>query len=150
RANRRALFAIAWGILRERGLAEDAVHAAFIGLLELRAPPQNPRPYAFRAVRNAALNLLASQQRRRESPLGAIELPAAAGDGRNGEALGRAAEAALAELNAGDREAVELHLRAGLTFAEIGELLDEPMSTVASRYRRAIAKLRERIVVPDE
>ena len=58
RQNRRQLFLIAWSVLRQPDLAEDAVHAAFVGLARLSAPPREPRPYAFRAVRNAAVDLL--------------------------------------------------------------------------------------------
>ena len=39
RQNRRQLFLIAWSVLRQPELAEDAVHAAFVGLARLAAPP---------------------------------------------------------------------------------------------------------------
>jgi RNA polymerase sigma-70 factor (ECF subfamily) len=140
--NRRQLFLIAWGILREQDLAEDAVHAAFLRLAQLPQPPREPKPYAFRAVRNVALNLLSSRARRREQPLGSAAYPVAPIiDGPDRQLL-EALRQAVEQLEQESREVVELHLQAALTFQEIADLRGEPLSTVASRYRRALAKLR--------
>ena len=52
-------------------------------------------------------------------------------------------ESALAALPLGEREAVSLHLSAGLKFREIAKILGVPLSTVFSRYDSAIKKLRQ-------
>jgi RNA polymerase sigma-70 factor (ECF subfamily) len=52
------------------------------------------------------------------------------------------AAAALAKLDAHDRELVELKIFAGLTFREIAEITGMPQGTVATRYRRAMESLR--------
>jgi len=41
------------------------------------------------------------------------------------------------------REVVTLRIWAGLTFAEIAEMLGIPANTVASRYRYGLAELRK-------
>lgn len=61
--NRQALFSVAWNVLRRRELAEDAVHNAFVQLSRRRSAPQHPRLYAFRVVRNAAIDLARKEGR---------------------------------------------------------------------------------------
>jgi RNA polymerase sigma-70 factor (ECF subfamily) len=61
-----------------------------------------------------------------------------------------AVSAALEMLDDVSREVVELRLHAALTFEEIAELLDRPLPTVASRYRRALEKLRQTLEVCHE
>jgi RNA polymerase sigma-70 factor, ECF subfamily len=61
-----------------------------------------------------------------------------------------AASAALENLEPVAREVVELHIRAALTFQEIAAILEQPLPTVASRYRRALEKLRETLEVCHE
>jgi RNA polymerase sigma-70 factor (ECF subfamily) len=56
----------------------------------------------------------------------------------------------MERLDEPSREAIELHLHAGLSFREISELLDEPLPTVASRYRRALNKLGNELTVHHE
>jgi RNA polymerase sigma factor (sigma-70 family) len=50
--------------------------------------------------------------------------------------------AALAELPYEQREAVTLHLKAGLRFKQIAKLQNIPVSTVQGRYRYGLDKLR--------
>lgn len=147
REHRRALFLTAWNVLRCPSLAEDAVHSAFVRLAELPAAPREPKLYAFRAVRNAALDLAKVRARRREEPFGSErltegieQLPADCETGE--EEMLTALTDALEQLDEAGREVIELHLHGGLTFREIATILDEPLPTVASRYRRSLEKLR--------
>lgn len=48
----------------------------------------------------------------------------------------------LAKLNEEEREVVVLHLVSGLKHREIAKMLDKPLSTILSKYNRAIAKLK--------
>jgi RNA polymerase sigma-70 factor, ECF subfamily len=50
---------------------------------------------------------------------------------------------AVAQLPEADRELIELRYTAELTFAQIGETLDEPLGTVLARGHRALKKLRD-------
>ncbi len=150
RRQRRPLFLIAWNVLRCPGLSEDAVHSAFVRLAALPAAPREPKLYAFRAVRNAAVDLARARNRQQVEPAAAIEgytkVDAPAVDD---ESL-VAAQAALEQLDDVSREVVELHLHASLTFQEIAGLLDQPLPTVASRYRRALEKLRDLLEICHE
>jgi RNA polymerase sigma-70 factor (ECF subfamily) len=52
---------------------------------------------------------------------------------------------AIAQLPDEQREAVVMHLYTGLSFAQSAEVLGVPLQTMASRYRRALAKLRDQL-----
>jgi len=144
---RRELYLTAWSVLREVGLSEDAVHTAFVQLARLNCPPRDPKLYAFRCVRNAAIDLAKSRSRRRESPLLADwDAPVRVAEELDADLMQSLWES-LELLEASGREVIELHLHAGLTFKEIAELLGEPLPTVASRYRRAVEKIGQDIKV---
>ena len=53
---------------------------------------------------------------------------------------------ALENLTADEKTIIILHHTDGLTFGEIGEVVDRPMNTVKSIYRRALMKLRKIIM----
>jgi RNA polymerase sigma-70 factor (ECF subfamily) len=150
RQYRRALFLTAWNVLRCPSLAEDAVHSAFARLVKLRKPPFEPKLYAFRAVRNAALDFAKVRARRREEPIRAdidrtnLEILPSEDDPLAG------VSSALEKLDEAAREVIELHLHAALSFQEIAALLEQPLPTVASRYRRALEKLRQLLEVCHE
>jgi RNA polymerase sigma-70 factor, ECF subfamily len=150
RQHRRPLLLTAWNILRCPCLAEDAVHSAFARLAKLRKPPYQPKLYAFRAVRNAALDFARIRARRREEPIPADIDRLSCEFLADGDVSLAAASAALEKLDALAREVVELHIHAALTFQEIAALLEQPLPTVASRYRRALEKLRETLEVCHE
>lgn len=143
RQYRQPLFLTAWNILRCSSLAEDAVHSAFVRLAELRKPPRGPKLYAFRAVRNAAVDLSRNRARRREEPIETAATSASDRPISSDDELLTLVSSALNELDDAAREVVELHLHSGLTFREIAAVLDEPLPTIASRYRRALEKLRQ-------
>lgn len=50
-------------------------------------------------------------------------------------------EKALDELTPAQKSVVILHAVEGMTFNEIAEIVEQPMDTVKTRYRRALAKL---------
>ena len=55
----------------------------------------------------------------------------------------RQVQAAVEALPAEKREVVVMKLYGQLTFSQIAAVLEEPLSTVATRYQRALDKLRE-------
>jgi len=147
RQYRQPLFLTAWNILRCSSLAEDAVHSAFVRLAELRKAPRGPKLYAFRAVRNAAVDCARARGRLREEPMPVEASPEALGPVAGDDELLFAVSAALNQLDDAAREVVELHLHSDLTFREIASVLAEPLPTIASRYRRALEKLRQSMEV---
>jgi len=139
REHRHAMVHVAWVVLRDHQLAEDAVHSAVQRLLAHKAPAVNHRSYVLQAARRAGIDLLRKQQRHNAQPL------SSAGNGQAVAGNGSAeveVDDLLSTLDDDKREIVQLKLQAGLTFKEIAEVLDKPISTVSSRYSRAIAELR--------
>ena len=49
----------------------------------------------------------------------------------------------LEKLNEEEREVISLHVVTGLKHREIAKLLNKPLSTILSKYNRAIKKLQE-------
>lgn len=136
-----ALLAYARSLLRDRALAEDAVHQVFLNLMAGRATlPDEPRPYLFRAVRNTSLNSLRAASR--EAAVARAEPIFVARDGL--EALVPDLESALAELPAEQREVVVLRIWGGLTLEAAAQVAGVSPNTAASRYRYGLSKLRER------
>jgi RNA polymerase sigma-70 factor (ECF subfamily) len=61
------------------------------------------------------------------------------------ETMGLAIQSALGDLPEEQREIVVLRVWGQLTFEEAALALDIPANTAASRYRYALAKLKERL-----
>jgi RNA polymerase sigma-70 factor (ECF subfamily) len=105
-----------------------------------------------------AMNRLRDEMRRRkrqanpvpEEALVGLAGPAApaAGDQADPDEV-RALEAALARLSEADRRVIQLRHSAGLSFAQIAEVLGEPLGTVLARQHRALKKLRHLLGRPD-
>lgn len=124
--------------------AEDALQEVFLALVRLGRKVSridNLRSYLLVAARNQA----ASMARRRSVEGRGIERLGAPGQESLDETGGRAWQVreALRELPAEHREVVVLKVWQGMTFLEIGKLLQISPNTAASRYRYAIGKLRE-------
>jgi RNA polymerase sigma factor (sigma-70 family) len=121
--------------------------------------PRNVVPWLFRVVRNQALSVLRSAQRRRKHETRAAEQnpqqlfagKRAVAEGAVGEGVmldGEAATRALQTLPEQQREIITLRLWGGLTFAEIAEVINSPASSVHRWYLAGLDQLRERLDVP--
>ena len=134
-----ALYRYAVLLLADAVAAEDVIQQVFAALM--RQPPvlKEEAHYLRRAVRNECYSHLRRRQRRAEVVLPLLE--PVAERGRDDERL--ALEAALRELAPEQREVVHLHVFEGLTFQEIADATGESINTAASRYRYALARLRQ-------
>lgn len=122
--------------------AEDVVQQLFLKMLGEKAfAPQAPLAYLYRATRNASLNL--RRDRQRETDLPVTESWFVHPSGSHDEVLNL--QKALKELPGEQRETVFLRIWSGMTLLEIAEATETPLNTVASRYRYALEKLRERL-----
>ena len=137
-----ALLAYARSFALDRSTAEDAVQLVFLKLLRGEtAVPDMPLAYLYRAVRNTALNT--QRNSARETSLDE-ESNWFTHRGGNREAE-LALQKVLLELPEEQREAVVMHIWSGMTLEEIASARGVPLNTVASRYRYALEKLRERL-----
>jgi RNA polymerase sigma-70 factor (ECF subfamily) len=125
---------------------EDVVQDAFLKLATQRIMPDRPVAWLFTVVRNRAISVRRSAQRRTHHETAAAEQ-------RRGwfvpsEGMGldaAAAAAALRDLPLEQREAIIAHLWGGLTFEEIGPLLGCSTSSAHRAYAAGLEVLRERL-----
>jgi RNA polymerase sigma-70 factor (ECF subfamily) len=138
-----ALLVYANSLVRDRATAEDALHQVFLKLLTGKVNlPSEPKPYLFRAVRNGVFN--ANRMKLRQTDLDSAALfvsPPGFAD------AGLELEKALADLPDDQRQIVVLKIWGGFTLEEAAELAGVSPNTAGSRYRYAVAKLRQRMAV---
>lgn len=134
--------------LGSRDAASDVLQTAFLRAVKSRRrfrSVENPVAYLFQIARNEAVR--AAKRRplqRRSITADDVFVAPPAVNGRHEDA--EVVAAALKRLAAEDREIIELKIFAGLTFREIGDVTGLPLSTVATRYRRALESLRPWLV----
>ena len=150
RTHRQGLFTLALSITRCPNRAEDAVQDAFARLWQSEARPSDPVPYVFAAVRHAAIDLTrraATAGRHEPASIfnGVPRAPADPAATVIDAEMHRRIRDAVESLPEAERETVVLKIYSGLTFEQMAEALDEPLPTVASRYRRALETLSRRI-----
>ena len=147
REHRQGLFSLALSITRCPDLAEDAVHDAVARLWRSSVEPSGDRvAYVFASVRNAALELVRRKGR-------SVQLDASVFDPQGPDPALSAIDAerrqlarrAVDALPTGQRQVVVLRLHVGLTFQQIADTFGEPLQTVASRYRRALKRIKDSI-----
>lgn len=142
------LFRCALAVTRSADLAEDAVHDAFIRSFRLKDRPDHLRAYMFRAVRNAAVDIVRRQSKTVQPTTDDFfELTA---DPAAAPAFGlEEIIKAMTSLSDDERETVLQHLAAGLTFREISEVRARPIGTIATWYRRGLEKIRQKMNTED-
>jgi RNA polymerase sigma-70 factor (ECF subfamily) len=137
-----ALLAYARSFVADAAAAEDVLHQVFLKLLRGQTSvPDSPAAYLYRAVRNSALNA-------RRNGFGDTTLRETGPwfVHRGGDQDGAIAlQAALAQLPDEQREVVMMRVWSGMTLEEIAAATAVSLNTVGSRYRYALAKLRERL-----
>ncbi|HEV3142448.1 MAG TPA: RNA polymerase sigma factor [Gemmataceae bacterium] len=135
--------------LRSRDAADDVLQEIFIRLVRQRqrlATVDNLLGYVFAIARNEANRLAGRRHREAKHQLKLsaehLFLEAASPDVELRETA-EAVAAALHQLPDELRELIELKIYGSLTFREIADVLGVPQGTVATRYRTALARLKE-------
>ena len=100
-----------------------------------------------------AMNRLRDEMRRRKRQANPVQddtLAGLAGAGDSPDPTGeadtdelRALRAAMARLSAADLQVIQLRHYGGLSFAQIAQVLAQPLGTVLARQHRALKKLRQ-------
>lgn len=140
------MFRVANGILRSHSLAEDAVQETMIkawqSLPRFRGE-SSLRSWILRIAHNTSISML---RRRRESVLAPEDMPEVVGGldpARSSAALSdlRDVRTALEGLDELSRSVVILREVEGMSYQEIAETLQVPVSTVKTRLLRARKRL---------
>ena len=140
--------AYAWSLLRDRAAAEDVTALAFERAYRRRtrfdADRGSARAWLFTIARNAALDELRRRKRTAALTFDPAAEPEPEPADAGGEPERRATvQAALAALDPRERELVALKFHAGLSNAEIGDLLQISESNAGTKVHRAVTKLRK-------
>ena len=141
------IYRLALSIVHDRALADDVVQETMIRAWRwapIAPDGEVPRAWLARVARNAAIGIL---RRRREELYGSDAIPekeSAVTPARTVE--GRAAldqlRGALSALDESDRALIVLREIEGLSYEEIAETMELPLSTVKTRLFRARQQLK--------
>jgi RNA polymerase sigma factor (sigma-70 family) len=142
-------YGLAYRILRDESLAEDAVQEAFLGLWRAAGSflPERAKAstWILTLVHRRAVDLVRREERRRTEPL--EDAPeAATGSAEDSAWLQferERVQEALAQLPDQQREAIELAYYGGFTQSELAERLGQPLGTIKSRMFSGLSRLRE-------
>jgi RNA polymerase sigma-70 factor (ECF subfamily) len=136
-----------------RASAEDLVQEAFVRFWRTRDRAADPVAYLFGCLRGCGLERLRGERRRRDREA-SVALPPDAPDEdtcfrpsaiMERDERQRLVEEALRGLPPEQREVVTMKLWGRLSFPQIAAAVGIPADTAASRYRYALAKLREQL-----
>jgi RNA polymerase sigma-70 factor (ECF subfamily) len=137
--------------LRSADDVKDVLQETFLRLARSRkrfATVNDPVAYVFIVARNEAARWArrAARESAYRAPAAELLFEEAAGDDRDAREMAEVLATALARLDDELSEIVQLKCYGGFTFAEIARITDLPQGTVATRYRRALGRLREMMV----
>lgn len=144
---RAAVYGLALSILGSGHDAEDVTQDTYVTAWEkchLYRPQGTPMAWLLTITRNLARMKL--RDRGRTQDLGEEQWHAIPAQSPSVTPEDRAVlEAALSILSDQERQIVMLHAAAGLKHREIVKLLELPLPTVLSKYRRALSKLKNKL-----
>jgi RNA polymerase sigma factor (sigma-70 family) len=147
----RVAYGLAFRVLRDDRLAEDAVQEAFLAVWRsagaFRPERAKASTWILTLVHRRAVDLVRREERRRADPLDDATAGAATSESAEDAAwVGferDRVQAALRQLPDTQREAIELAYYGGFSQSELAERLGLPLGTIKSRMFTGLARLRE-------
>lgn len=147
----RVAYGLAFRVLRDDRLAEDAVQEAFLGVWRTaagyRAERAKASTWILTLVHRRAVDLVRREERRRAEPLDDemrdIATSGSAADAAWLDFERERVQGALKRLPDPQREAIELAYYGGFSQSELAERLGMPLGTIKSRMFAGLARLRE-------
>ena len=145
----RVAYGLAYRLLRDGALAEDAVQEAFLavwrnarGFVPERAKAST---WILTLVHRRAVDLVRREERRRAEPLDGLRkaAPTETDEVALLELERARVQEALRRLPDQQREALELAYYGGFTQSELAERLGEPLGTIKSRMFNGLRRLRD-------
>jgi RNA polymerase sigma-70 factor (ECF subfamily) len=136
------LFARQW--VGERAGAEDVVQDVFVALMGQARPPHHVRAWLYRSVRNAAISRARGEGRRSGREARTAAARADWFEPRHEDLIDAgAAQQALESLPGEQREVIVMRIWGQMTLNEVAEVTGEAVSTLFSRYRAGLARIRQ-------
>ncbi|MGI6751991.1 MAG: RNA polymerase sigma factor [Anaerovoracaceae bacterium] len=140
-----AVYGLALSILKKPQDAEDVMQETYIRIYKGASgyvPKGKPMAWILRIARNLSLDRIKSESK------GEFSLEegwfSEAGSDFAGSSIDKLLlEAVLSHLTEEERQIVIMHALAGLKHREIAQILEIPLATTLSKYRRSLSKLRK-------
>lgn len=125
---------------------DDALQEALIDLSQLASPPRDPVGWLFKAVRYKAINQARADQRRsRHWRKAAVERDRWFDRDPTTTMQTEELESLLTELEPLAREIVIARIWGEMSFEQIAELVEYPLSTVHRRYHQTLKLLEQKL-----
>ena len=138
------LFRYAFYRVGNRSDAEDVVQDAFLKIASTTTPISNPKAYLFRIVSNGCVDSL--RQKSLLRPLQERIPVTSYSEEMEAQEEFKRIERLLSRLPEQQSEVIRLHIHAGLKFTEIAETLEQPVTTIKSRFASGIEKLKQQFI----
>lgn len=126
-------------------VAQDAVQGAFTRLMGQPLAPRNTKAWLFRTVRNDAITRLRRQKRASRHAKQLLQHRPWFESRPDDLIDAHTAQKILMTLPQAQREVVVLRIWGQLSLKQIARIVGSPLSTVHSRYKTALAVIRERM-----
>lgn len=155
--HKQPLLALALNITKCQSLAEDAIQIAFSRLVQKTTQADDLKAYVFQTVRNSAIDIV----RKRKQESSKVESVFRSGERTANEFANQPSDSQLQRaiqseekqtlqelidrLPEDDREIILLKVFSGFTFEKVAEITRSNTSTVATRYRRLLEKLKSKM-----
>lgn len=140
-----SVFGFALSVLKNVQDAEDVMHDLYVAVWSAAGqyyPADKPMAWIMTITRNLCLQKLREYRKRSDIPQEDWETYISGNQNMSSEDKLILAEC-LRTLSDEERQIVVLHAVAGFKHREIARLLEAPLSTILSRYNRALRKLQK-------
>lgn len=130
--------------LKDRSMAEDTVHEAVVRLLDNSSSlltPGSVKAYLYRIVYNLCQDTFRTSGR--NLPLNSVEETAFEENERLDREEAKRINRLFDRLPQKESEVIRMNVIDELSFAEISRILSVPVSTIKSRYKSGMEKLRQ-------
>lgn len=138
------LFRYAFFRIGSKEDAEDVVQDAFLKIAATTAHIANPRAYLFRMVGNGCVDVIRNKVK--FSPIEERMTTPSPSDEREKQEEFERINRLLSNLPEQQSEVIRLHIHANLKFTEIADILEQPVTTIKSRFASGIEKLRKQFI----
>ena len=147
RPTRTSVYAFALSVLKDPQDAEDVLHDCYVAVWHGAAGYRSqgkPLAWLITVARNLCLQQIRRQKKTAGGPAGDWELSLPDERGLSPEDRS-ILSACMEQLSEQERQIVALHAVSGFKHREIAALLELPLSTVLSKYHRAIKRLKQHL-----
>ena len=140
----RQIYAVAYSVLHDFSLAEDAAQDTFVKIIERASSYKegtSAKAWMLTVARNVALDTV--RHRKFETPDENIDDDISERFDESADVTSMEVRTALEELSDEDRQIVTMKVYSGMRHSEIAQIMGISTEAAKKKYQRAIAKMKE-------